>query len=605
MNKRFLFLSTVLVLLLAACNQPNPTPSTGTLQVNILGLPAGVNASANVTGTDFAQALTATTTLNDRTPGSYTVAASNVSSGTATFAPTVSGSPATVTAGSTATVNVSYAQNLKPGSLTITFTGLPVDTSGSAVVTGPGGNQTVSGLNTVTLNNLVPGQYSISSAPIRVKRTVVDPIFDPTVASANATVTVNPEATTTHAVTYFQRAGTGALWVPTSQGFIKGYANAQLALDGAVDPLGSLTQTGINEQAIFDQAGRLYVSNSTDNAIYSAIGGLPAIQGNKTGLNRPRGMAFDKNGNLWVVNAGIVTGADSQKDDSIVSFSPAQLQAGGNQTPQITLTSTSFFDPIGIAFDASNNLWVSNFGNATILKLSPADLSVTGSVTLAAAITGLNTPTGLAFDSTGNLWWRISSLQRCSSSPQRNWLPEVALRPASPLKDFQNSLQGSCLTTVATFGCFSKHLSSRSMPQTCSLLEPESQHRQEQSPDLAESVLGCQPLVRRPATCRSKTSRTRCALHPRAQFSSSSQEVRLAIDVRLQATYGRFDLVKTRTLEEVKMQNFKRWFSLSLLVALLMTLLVACPGQTTTPPDSSTTAKFDTATFDGTATFGP
>ena len=89
MNKRFLFLSTVLVLLLAACNQPNPTPSTGTLQVNILGLPAGVNASANVTGTDFAQALTATNTLNDRTPGSYTVAASNVSSGTATFAPTV------------------------------------------------------------------------------------------------------------------------------------------------------------------------------------------------------------------------------------------------------------------------------------------------------------------------------------------------------------------------------------------------------------------------------------------------------------------------------------------------------------------------------------
>ena len=53
------------------------------------------------------------------------------------------------------------------------------------------------------------------------------------------------------------------------------------------------------------------------------------------------------------------------------------------------------------------------------------------------------------------------------------------------------------------------------------------------------------------------------------------------------------------------MQNFKRWFSLSLLVALLMTLLVACPGQTTTPPDSSTTAKFDTATFDSTATFGP
>lgn len=47
----------------------------------------------------------------------------------------------------------------------------------------------------------------------------------------------------------------------------------------------------------------------------------------------------------------------------------------------------------------------------------------------------------------------------------------------------------------------------------------------------------------------------------------------------------------------------KRWFSLSILIAVLMAVLVSCPGQTT-PPDNTDTAKFDTAKFD-TAKFGP
>ena len=48
-----------------------------------------------------------------------------------------------------------------------------------------------------------------------------------------------------------------------------------------------------------------------------------------------------------------------------------------------------------------------------------------------------------------------------------------------------------------------------------------------------------------------------------------------------------------------------RWFGLTC-AAVLLAVLVACPGGSTTPPDNTNTdtAKFDTAKFDGTAKFG-
>jgi hypothetical protein len=84
--------------------------TTGTLQVNVVGgLPAG--AKVQVSGPNgFSQALTGTTTLTNRATGSYTVTASPVASGVKTYNPTVTGSPATVTANATATVTVTYVE---------------------------------------------------------------------------------------------------------------------------------------------------------------------------------------------------------------------------------------------------------------------------------------------------------------------------------------------------------------------------------------------------------------------------------------------------------------------------------------------------------------
>lgn len=62
--------------------------STGALEVTISGLPQGANGAVVLTGPGFSRSLTGSTTLVGLFPGAYNVQASNVSSGSASYAPT-------------------------------------------------------------------------------------------------------------------------------------------------------------------------------------------------------------------------------------------------------------------------------------------------------------------------------------------------------------------------------------------------------------------------------------------------------------------------------------------------------------------------------------
>ena len=84
--------------------------TTGRLTLTVSGLPAGVNAAITVTGPgSFSQAVTAGTTLSNLAPGTYTVAAANVSASGSTYAPNTASQTASVTAGATASRSVTYA----------------------------------------------------------------------------------------------------------------------------------------------------------------------------------------------------------------------------------------------------------------------------------------------------------------------------------------------------------------------------------------------------------------------------------------------------------------------------------------------------------------
>ncbi len=107
-------LAAALLLTLAACGGGGPGggTATGTLDVDVTGLPAGTAADVAVTGPGgFADALTGDETLTDLTVGTYTVAAQPVDAPVpagATYDPLVPSQSAAVLAATTTDVTVEY-----------------------------------------------------------------------------------------------------------------------------------------------------------------------------------------------------------------------------------------------------------------------------------------------------------------------------------------------------------------------------------------------------------------------------------------------------------------------------------------------------------------
>lgn len=156
----------VVASLLAGCGgsttgpDPDPTPTTGALVVQVQGLPNGVAAAIQVSGPGgFAQTVNASTTLNGLTPGSYQLTRGPVASSPYSFAPAATSSSAQVSAGASVTAAVAFAATT--GAMLVTFSGLPGDVAGAVTVAGPGGfsQQMSAG---VRLDNLVPGSYTVT-----------------------------------------------------------------------------------------------------------------------------------------------------------------------------------------------------------------------------------------------------------------------------------------------------------------------------------------------------------------------------------------------------------------------------------------------------------
>ncbi|WP_373059296.1 hypothetical protein [Gemmatimonas sp.] len=112
---RAMAVTSMALLALSACSSDDDgpttpiTPANGTLTVTVSGLPSGVNAALTVTGPNsFSQTATASTTVSVA-PGSYTVAAAQVTQSTTRYNATVTGSPATVASNASATVTVAYS----------------------------------------------------------------------------------------------------------------------------------------------------------------------------------------------------------------------------------------------------------------------------------------------------------------------------------------------------------------------------------------------------------------------------------------------------------------------------------------------------------------
>jgi sugar lactone lactonase YvrE len=142
-----------------------------------------------------------------------------------------------------------------------------------------------------------------------------------------------------------------------------------------------------------DSCGNLYVTNFDSNTIGKYMSNGTAVNTSLiSGLDGPEGIAFDSLGNLYVANfngntIGKYTSDGDEIDSSFIS--------GLNY-------------PTFIAFDIHDNLYVSNYGNGRIRKYS----SNGSEIDMLFISSGLSSPQGMTFDSYGNLYIANSGSNR-------------------------------------------------------------------------------------------------------------------------------------------------------------------------------------------------
>jgi hypothetical protein len=348
--------------------------TTGSLTVTMTA-PSGVAPSATVTGpNNYSKTLTATATLTSLPTGSYTITAgtgltadSIVSIG---YAGSVTGSPATVAAGATATATVSYAE--------------PWSISGVVWVANQIGNS-ITGFTSMDLQT--------TGTPT------------PAVMVGNGGSTSAVQAALAVAVDQ-----TGGMWIADGTDTLYYYKSSQIVHSTNAAPSLRLVSTTLEEAyaLALDGHGNLWVADQGAGQLVEfttaqmAAGGTvtPAVVlGSSLGsISRPFDIAFDGHGDLWVVNYG---------DSTVVGFSPTQLAKSGRPIPYAGLSGAQgTTNCLTMAFDAQGDLWLASLTDS-VSEYTPSELTSIGApnpvvvLTLGHAVEEIQ---ALAFDNSGALW---------------------------------------------------------------------------------------------------------------------------------------------------------------------------------------------------------
>jgi streptogramin lyase len=299
------------------------------------------------------------------------------------------------------------------GTLQLVVTGLPDPAAARVEVQAPSLTRVQEGPGESSWSQ---GSVTIVPQIVATNHPLVRTAYKGTASSSQVCVREGQRTEVT--VTYAPIPSSAKLWTSNRSGGsapLLGFSVDVLGASGS-PPATVAATTGGAEGSAFDREGNLWVVGGT--TVDAPVLRLPAASlgtsGQKTadvslkggplegGFPRARALAFDPSGNLWV-SVGF--------NDKIVRYTPAQISTSGSPTPGVELTGLN--GPLGLAFDGAGNLWVAFSGEDRVARYNASRLTASSTsapdlvieaITPPPVIGSLRSPLGLAFDASGNLW---------------------------------------------------------------------------------------------------------------------------------------------------------------------------------------------------------
>jgi sugar lactone lactonase YvrE len=194
-------------------------------------------------------------------------------------------------------------------------------------------------------------------------------------------------------------------------------------VSGGADGTGAAAQFNHPSGVAVDVAGTIYVADAlnhsvrrvTAGGVVTTLAGSAGVSGATDGtgsaarFNYPVGLRVDASGTIYVADNGNSTIRRVSAAGAVTTFAGAPASPGAADQ---TGAAASFSTPYGIAADAAGNVYVADFDNSTIRKVTPAGAvttlagspGVTGSADGTGSAARFARPQGLGVDAHGTVY---------------------------------------------------------------------------------------------------------------------------------------------------------------------------------------------------------